>query len=289
MTAAARGREADPVAVPPHAGVVVEVGGPVPGAGSVTGRSPQKPTGIDGIGAVITSSPSSSTTGSPCSSKACAATPRQGPEISPLHTGCSGLPCTMPGADVRAAAAHVEQHRRARTARGPSGSPRRAAGCRPRRSAGSGTGRGPWPGSGPALRQAMRNPGLAPISVAPVCSASAPLPVAGPGTAGCRRSARSTRRTSSAETSAFHIIQAVVVNHSIRSPGARSQCRPWFFRCSEQDAAVAVHDRLRLPGGAGGEQHAQRVVERHRLERRARRVRRSSSAQPTTSGSSCAP
>ena len=35
----------------------------------------------------------------------------------------------------------------------------------------------------------------------------------------------------------------------------------------QQDPAVAVHDRLRLAGGAGGEQHAQRVGERHRVER----------------------
>ncbi len=32
----------------------------------------------------------------------------------------------------------------------------------------------------------------------------------------------------------------------------------------EHDAAVAVHDRLRLAGGPGGEEHDQRVVERHR-------------------------
>ena len=41
-------------------------------------------------------------------------------------------------------------------------------------------------------------------------------------------------RRSSTETSAFHIIHAVVVNHWSRSPGLRSQLKPWFFRCSSR-------------------------------------------------------
>ena len=43
------------------------------------------------------------------------------------------------------------------------------------------------------------------------------------------------------------------------------------FSCSMHDAAVAVHDRLRQPGGARGEQDPQRMVERHLLERGTRR------------------
>ena len=39
-------------------------------------------------------------------------------------------------------------------------------------------------------------------------------------------------RTSSAETSAFHIIHAVVENHSRRPPGLRSQHSPTPFGCS---------------------------------------------------------
>ena len=39
-------------------------------------------------------------------------------------------------------------------------------------------------------------------------------------------------RTSSAETSAFHIIQAVVENQSSRPPGLRSHPRPTPLRCS---------------------------------------------------------
>ena len=73
-------------------------------------------------------------------------------------------------------------------------------------------------------------------------------------------------RSSSAETSAFHIIQAVVVNHSSRSPGPQVPAQAVVLEVLEQDAAVAVHDRLRQAGGAGGEEDAERVVERHRLE-----------------------
>ena len=35
----------------------------------------------------------------------------------------------------------------------------------------------------------------------------------------------------------------------------------------EGDTSVPVHDRLRQPRGAGAEQHVERVVERHRVER----------------------
>jgi hypothetical protein len=62
----------------------------------VPSASPQKPTGIDGIGAVITSSPSSPTTGLPSGSNAAAATPSEGPAISPSTTGCHGPPWTIP-------------------------------------------------------------------------------------------------------------------------------------------------------------------------------------------------
>ena len=41
-------------------------------------------------------------------------------------------------------------------------------------------------------------------------------------------------RRSSVETSAFHIIHAVVVNHCSRSPGFRSQLSAWFFWCSSR-------------------------------------------------------
>ena len=71
--------EADPVALTPYTGVAVEVG--LAQARSV--RVVPSPTGIEGIGLRITSSPSSPITSWPSGSKACASTPRQGPEISP--------------------------------------------------------------------------------------------------------------------------------------------------------------------------------------------------------------
>jgi hypothetical protein len=39
---------------------------------------------------------------------------------------------------------------------------------------------------------------------------------------------------SSPETSAFHIIHAVVENHRMRSPRRRSQLSAWFLRCSSR-------------------------------------------------------
>lgn len=58
--------------------------------------SPQKPTGMDGIGEVMTSSPSSPTTTFPSRSNALASTPRLAPDISPTQTGCSGDAWTSP-------------------------------------------------------------------------------------------------------------------------------------------------------------------------------------------------
>ena len=48
---------------------------------------------------------------------------------------------------------------------------------------------------------------------------------------------------------------------------------------------MAVDDRLRQAGRARGEEHVQRVVERHRLELERRRPRRASSSHATASGS----
>src|SRR5690606_18133194 len=50
----------------------------------------------EGIGSVMTNSPSWSTTGVPAASYAATWAPRHGPEISPRHTGNSGAPPTKP-------------------------------------------------------------------------------------------------------------------------------------------------------------------------------------------------
>ena len=83
------------------------------------------------------------------------------------------------------------------------------------------------------------------------------------------------------ETSAFHIIHAVVVNQSTRSPRLDVQAEPEVLAVLEQDAAVPVHDRLRQPGRAGGEEHVQRVGERDRVELERARARRA--ARPSRS------
>ena len=79
----------------------------------------------------------------------------------------------------------------------------------------------------------MRNPGLAPISVAPVSSARRHCQRMS-GCSGLPSIITIDARTSSADTSAFHIIQAVVENHRMRSPGPRSQLSAWFLRCSSR-------------------------------------------------------
>jgi hypothetical protein len=56
----------------------------------------QNPTGMLGIGAVITSSPSRPTTGLPSGSYACTFAPRQRQAITPSVTGSSGTPPTKP-------------------------------------------------------------------------------------------------------------------------------------------------------------------------------------------------
>ena len=57
-------------------------------------------------------------------------------------------------------------------------------------------------------------------------------------------------RSSSADTSAFHIIQAVVENHCSRPPGLQIPVEALVLVVLEQLAAVAVDDRLRQTGGA---------------------------------------
>ncbi len=81
------------------------------------------------------------------------------------------------------------------------------------------------------MRQAIVNAGLRPKNVGFVSSTSRHWN-ARSGYAGLPSIITIDARWSSVETSAFHIIQAVVVNHWSRSPGCRSQLKPWFFRCS---------------------------------------------------------
>ena len=63
----------------------------------------------------------------------------------------------------------------------------------------------------------------------------------------------------------FHIIQPVVVNQKKRSPGRELQLQRQRLLVLDDDPAVPVHDPLRQPGGAGGVEHPERVVERDRL------------------------
>ena len=77
------------------------------------------------------------------------------------------------------------------------------------------------------------NAGLRPKNVARVSSASCHWKDTS-GYAGSPSIMTIEARVSSTETSAFHIIHAVVVNHWRRSPARRSQLNVWFFRCSRR-------------------------------------------------------
>ncbi len=89
------------------------------------------------------------------------------------------------------------------------------------------------PGSTSALRHAIVKAGLRPKNVGRVCPASSHWKLRS-GYAGFPSIITIDARSSSVETSAFHIIHAVVVNHCSRSPGWRSQLNAWFFRCSRR-------------------------------------------------------
>ena len=74
---------------------------------------------------------------------------------------------------------------------------------------------------------------------------------------------------SSAAAATFHMIQAVEVYQSKRSPGPTSHVQAErTCGCSSTSAAVPVHDPLGQAGGAGGVDDPQRRLEGQRLERR---------------------
>ena len=254
----------DPVAVPPDAREDVEVRLAV--AGRRRGRSRSRPA-CDGIGAVMTSSPSSPITGWPAGSNASTLAPRQRQAISPSYTGSSGDGADEAGAHVGAAGDRLQLHRRRAPPRTPSGSPPAAAA---RRSSRRPRSRGQV---GQLARHDARPCGR-PAGTAPRCRSrssrtSRPAATAAPrsGAPGLPSNSTIAAPTAGAETRKFHIIQPVVVNQKNRSPGPEVVVQGEHLEVLEQDAAVTVHDRLRQPGRAGGVEHVQRVVERHRVER----------------------
>jgi hypothetical protein len=81
------------------------------------------------------------------------------------------------------------------------------------------------------VRHAISIAGLNPMNVGLVSCARCHSRVRS-GQAGSPSTITIEARTSSAETSAFHIIHAVLVYHSSRLPAVRFQLRPMVFRCS---------------------------------------------------------
>ena len=253
------GGDADPVAVPPHARVVGEVGIVQPEPSS----SPQKNTGIDGIGAVITSSPTSPTTDRRSGENDSTLAPSARQEISPSQTGTIGAPPTKPvqmSVPPENDAIWMSATDLSWTQRNPlvdNGDP-----VDPMRA---------WP-SGPARGRAPDRPSDRP-----------------------RRTARdvpnSVTRCRSRQPPQRHqvrVARAAVVEHD---GGADEQAtdqevphhpagggepeeavaRPEIsagedFRCSSR-MPPTVDDRLGQAGGARGVQHLERMCERHLLER----------------------
>src|SRR3954468_4176626 len=135
-------------------------------------------TGIDGIAAVTTSSPTSSTTGVPSSRHASTRVPSSGHCISPAYTGDSGLPPTY-GVQTSVPPLGASSHTSLLTcsytqchAGTGSGEPEDITQRRLDRSSSR-------PGSSPARCDAVRYPALVPKWVAPVAAArrqSASLP-----------------------------------------------------------------------------------------------------------------
>lgn len=74
----------------------------------------------------------------------------------------------------------------------------------------------------------------------------------------------------SAPSCMFHSAQPVEVQVNIRSPAAQPAVQPGPLQRLQGDAAVAVHQALGQPRGAGGEQHPQWVGELDLLELRRR-------------------
>ena len=64
----------------------------------------------------------------------------------------------------------------------------------------------------------------------------------------------------------FHIIQPVLVKKNMRWRACSVHVEMEQLELLERDAAVAMNDRLRKPGGARREQDEQRMRERHLLE-----------------------
>ena len=192
----------------------------------------------------MTSSPSSPITGLPAGSYASTRAPRQRQEISPSYTGSSGDAADEAGAHVGAAGERLQLQRRRRPPRTPSGSPPAAAARRSSRRPGS---------RGQVGQLARHDPGLAAGQQERRRGAEV-------GDPGRRRPAATARPRSGAARVAVeqHDRRAhgragdqEVPHHPAgrgepEEPVARAEVvvQGQHLEVLEQDAAVAVHDRL---------------------------------------------
>src|SRR5690348_12911328 len=182
-----------------------------------------------GIGAVMTSSPSRPSTGSPRSSNASTRAPRQRQEISPSYTGSSGDPPTKPvhtSVPPDSEASSTCPPTASYTQRKPSAGSGAPVEPTPRNADRSASSRGTMP----ALRQAIRNGAEVPKYVMPASAASRHNPAG----SGAPSYSTTAAPTAGPDIRKFHIIQPVVVYQKNRSPGPRSWCSASIFRCSSR-------------------------------------------------------
>ena len=122
------------------------------------------------------------------------------------------------------------------------------------------------PGCSPALRQAMRKRGGHADVRRARLGGEAPLqPEVRPRRVAVDEHDRGAQHAGT-DTSAFHIIHAVVVNCSSRFSGPDVPLQAVRLEVLDEQVAVPVDDRLGQAGRARREQHDERVVERHLLE-----------------------
>ena len=206
---------------------------------------------------------------------------RRGTAVRPRRPAAAGsrrrTPCTRP---CRRSSRTARCPRpRART---PSGSSPAPAASRSSRSRAARAGRSRAPARPPPSRSRRASPRADAHAGHPASLGQPPQRTQVRVRRGCRRRARSpaSREQAADEEVPHHPAGRGEPEHAVARAQVQVQA---LLQLLEQDAAVAVHDRLRQAGRARGVQHPQRVIEGHLLEARRgsprrRRVQRSSSS-----------
>ena len=181
---------------------------------------------------MITSSPTSSIRLRPCSSQASTAQPSARHCSSPSYTGSSGQPADEGRAHVGAAAGREQPHVGADVLIHPAEALGRERRARSSRSPAARARSWSRPGSHAGLL-AAREQARADAHAGDPCALGELPQDAEVGVPGAAVVEHDRGLAVQAPTRKFHIIQPVVVNQNMRSPGRRSRCRR-FFSCSSR-------------------------------------------------------